>query len=152
MTNHEDYMNQALQLAEKARDLGEVPVGAVVVTLDGRIVGRGYNQKEGLQSAIAHAEIMAIKEACETLKSWRLTGCTLYVTLEPCPMCSGAIWASQIGTVVFGASDLKTGYLKSLHQVGEDSRLNHRFETIGGILENECSQILKQFFKELRNK
>ncbi len=144
-------MKQALILAGKAAQMKEVPVGALVVSSDGEIIGEGYNQKETSQSALAHAEVLAIKQACEKLGSWRLKGCTLYVTLEPCPMCSGAIWASQLGQVVFGAYDPKTGYLSSLHKLGEDQKLNHRFESVGGVLENECSQILKGFFKNLRN-
>lgn len=150
--DHEHFMRQALALALEAKDKGEVPVGALIVSESGEVIGRGYNQKESKKDALAHAEIIAIKDACQSLNSWRLKGCTLYVTLEPCPMCSGAIWASQLNLVVYGAQDPKTGYLKSLHQLGEDQRLNHRFETLGGVLESECSRILKEFFKDLRKK
>lgn len=144
-------MKQALRLAQIAADNNEVPVGALVVDKDGNIIGQGFNQKETSHSALAHAEMLAIEQACQKLGTWRLHGCTLYVTLEPCPMCSGAIWASQLDQVVFGAYDLKTGYTHSLYQLGDDQKLNHQFKSLGGILETECSQILKDFFKKLRN-
>lgn len=143
-------MRQALKLAQNAAQIGEVPVGALIVTPSGEIIGEGFNQKEGLKSSLAHAEMLAIEQACQKLGTWRLHGCTMYVTLEPCPMCSGAIWASQMGMAVFGAFDKKTGYLSSLYTLGDDQRLNHRFESVGGVLEEECSQILKDFFKSLR--
>lgn len=139
-------------MAEKASQIDEVPVGALVVNETDEIIGTGYNQKESKGLATAHAEILAIEQACHNLKSWRLSQCTLYVTLEPCPMCAGAIWASQIKNVVFGAYDKKTGYVSSLYKMGEDQRLNHRFTAEGGILEAECSQILKDYFKKLRNR
>ncbi len=145
-------MKQALKLAQTAAEAFEVPVGAIVVDKSGNILGEGFNQKESSKSALAHAELRAIEQACQKLGTWRLHGCTLYVTLEPCPMCSGAIWASQLDEVVFGAYDLKTGYTQSLHQLGEDQRLNHRFKSLGGVMENECSEVIKVFFKKLRQK
>lgn len=147
---HETFMKYALNLAEKARQENEVPVGALIVDSLGQIIAEAYNQKEGQQSALAHAEILVIEQACQKLGAWRLHGCTLYVTLEPCPMCSGAIWASQLDQVVFGAYDPKTGYLHSLHKLGDQSNLNHRFSSVGGVLESECSEILKNFFRNLR--
>ncbi|MCO5113015.1 MAG: nucleoside deaminase [Bdellovibrionaceae bacterium] len=143
-------MEQALELAQKAAALGEVPVGALIVDPQGEVLGTGYNLKESQQTATRHAEILAIEAANQKLGSWRLEGCTLYVTLEPCPMCTGAIWASRLQQVIYGASDPKSGYCHSLYELGKDSRLNHRFEAQGGILEEACSQILKDFFKTLR--
>lgn len=143
-------MKQALQLAYKAAELKEVPVGAIVVDPSGQVLGHGFNQREQRQSALRHAELLAIEEANQKRGSWRLEDCTLYVTLEPCPMCAGAIWASRISHVVYGAKDPKSGYCESLHQLGQDPKLNHRFETISGILEEECSLVLKAFFKKLR--
>lgn len=145
-------MKHALMLAEKAAQMDEVPVGALIVDSSGQIIAESHNQKESQKSALAHAEILVIEQACQKLDSWRLHGCTLYVTLEPCPMCSGAVWASQLDRVVFGAFDPKTGYTRSLYQMGEDQKLNHRYESVGGVLESECSEILKLFFKKLRLK
>src|SRR5690606_3262179 len=102
--------------------------------------------------AVSHAEIMALTEANKNLKSWRLENCLMYVTLEPCPMCAGALWASRIKHVIFGASDPKAGFLKTLYQLGEDQRLNHQFEVTSGVLQTECSELLKDFFKKLRQK
>lgn len=146
------YMRQAIELAKKAGKMGEVPVGAVVVKKDtGEVAGRGYNSREADKSPIAHAEILAIEEAARTLGGWRLSGCDLYVTLEPCPMCCGAIINSRIERVIFGAYDKKAG---SVISVTEMFRLpyNHRPDYIGGILEEECSELLSDFFKWLRNK
>lgn len=145
-------MKQALDLAEIAYHANEVPVGAIIVNPEGQVIGQGYNQKESKQLATAHAEILAINEACKNSKSWRLSDCTLYVTLEPCPMCSGAIWASQIKEVIFGATDTKTGYLQSLYQLGQDQKLNHRFKSMGGVLGEDCSELLRVFFRRLRGK
>ena len=144
------YMKAALKLAQKAADEGEVPVGAVVVC-DGKIVGRGRNRRETKKSAIHHAEIEAIEKACKKLGGWRLHKCDLYVTLEPCPMCTGAIIQSRISKLYFGAFDLKTGAVGSVLNLLEDYMFNHQVEFQGGILKNECENILKQFFKELRN-
>lgn len=143
-------MELALQLARKAAAENEVPVGALIVDSNGRVLGEGYNQREQTQAATRHAEVLAIEQANATINSWRLEGCTLYVTLEPCPMCAGAIWASRISKVVFGASDPKSGYCHSLHALGENPNLNHRFEIVSGVLEAPCSELLKTFFKKLR--
>ena len=145
------YMSEALNLAKKAREKGEVPVGAVVV-FENRIIGRGYNRREQLQSALAHAEIMAITEASKEIGSWRLENCELYVTLEPCVMCSGAILQSRIKKLIFGADDPKGGGVVSLFNLLTDSRLNHRVEIESGIMKLECSNILTDFFKEIREK
>ncbi len=142
------YMKEALILANKAGQEGEVPVGAVIVK-DGKIIARGRNQREKKQNALSHAEIEAINEACEKLHSWRLDGCELYVTLEPCPMCTGAIINARIKTVIFGAFDLKAGSMDSVVNLC-DYPYNHKVEVYGGILEDECSLLLEDFFKNLR--
>ena len=144
------FMSEALRLAEFAAQFGEIPVGAVVVR-DGEIIGRGYNQRETKKSAILHAEIIAIEEACRTVGDWRLTGCTLYVTLEPCPMCSGAIVNSRIDRVVFGATDRMAGCCGSLINFNSYP-FNHSFEIENGICEDQCQKILKDFFEKRRNK
>lgn len=151
MQNHVEFMNAALQEAKKAYELGEVPIGAVVVK-DGQIVGRGFNQRETAKRATAHAEILAIEDACNNLGGWRLVECDLYVTLEPCLMCGGAIYQSRIVNLYYGASDPKAGAFGSLYDLSEDDRLNHKVSCHGNVLENECSQLLKVFFKELRSK
>lgn len=151
MTKHEIFMREALAEAQKAADIGEVPIGAIVVKGD-VVVGRGYNRRETEKMATAHAEIMAIEEACITLGGWRLIGCDMYVTLEPCLMCAGAIYQSRIEHLYFGAHDPKGGAFGSLYQVHEDRRLNHLVDTQSGLLENECSVVLKDFFKALRDK
>lgn len=145
------YMKQALGLANLAFLRGEVPVGALLV-FENRVIGRGYNKRETLQSPILHAEIEAINEASEELGTWRLENSTLYVTLEPCIMCSGAILQSRIPNVVFGALDPKAGGVSSLYTLLNDSRLNHRCTVTGGILEKECSEILTRFFRNIRGK
>ena len=150
LKQHELFMKEALSLAKTAYEQGEVPVGAVVVC-DGEIVGRGYNRREGGKTALAHAEIAAIDEACKTLKGWRLWKCDLYVTLEPCPMCAGAIINSRIKTVYFGARDEKAGSLGSVTNLFE-LPYNHKPEVVSGILEDECKGILSSFFTELRRK
>ncbi len=147
--NHHFYMSQALAEAERAKEMGEVPIGAVVV-VGGEIVVRACNQKETLQDPTAHAEILAIKQAAEKLKRWRLADATLYVTLEPCSMCAGAIVQARISMVVFGASDIKGGACGTCFNLLQSSLLNHQAEVIAGVMEEECSQILKSFFKELR--
>lgn len=144
----EYFMKEALNLAALAAENGEVPVGAVVVK-DDEIVGRGYNRREGDKNALAHAEMIAIDEACRTLGGWRLWQCDLYVTLEPCPMCAGAIINSRIRKVYFGASDLKNGSLGSVINL-VDLPYNHKPEILSGILEEECSSLLSKFFKNLR--
>jgi len=143
------FMHEALKQAEKAAELDEVPVGAVIVA-DGEIIAGAHNMRETAQDATAHAELMAIQRACEVLESWRLTGCTLYVTLEPCPMCAGAIVLSRLDRVVFGAHDPKAGACGSLMNIPEDGRFNHRPEVVPGVLAEECGMLLKDFFKKKR--
>lgn len=145
------YMNVALGEAEKARQLNEVPIGAVIVIED-RIVARGHNLRETDQNAIAHAELLAINEACVELGSWRLEEATLYVTLEPCPMCAGAILQSRVKRVVFGAHDPKAGCAGTFMDLLQDQRFNHQCEVTSGVLEEECGGILTAFFKQLRNR
>lgn len=143
------FMNKALEGAQKAYNLKEVPIGAVIVK-DGKIVGSGYNIKETSLDTTNHAEIIAIREASKNLKSWRLTDCTMYVTVEPCPMCAGAIVNSRIKELVIGAMDPKGGACGSLYNIVEDDNLNHIVEVRRGIMQQECSNIMKDFFKKLR--
>ena len=145
------YMNAALGEAEKARMLNEVPIGAVIVIND-EIIARGYNLRETEQNATAHAELLAINEACRKLGSWRLEEATLYVTLEPCPMCAGAILQSRVKRVVFGAHDPKAGCAGTFMDLLQDQRFNHQCEVTSGVLEGECGGILTAFFKELRSR
>jgi tRNA(adenine34) deaminase len=149
--NDEFWMSQAISLAITAENLGEVPVGALIVK-DNSLVSTGFNTRELALDPLGHAEINAIKEATKSLKTWRLSDCTLYVTLEPCLMCAGALYQSRISKVVFGAYDPKAGALKSLYSLHEDTRLNHRYEAIGGVLETECSQMMSMFFRKKRAK
>lgn len=142
------FMKEALALAKKAGECGDVPVGAVVVK-DGEIIGRGENKKEQEKDPTAHAEIVAIKDAAEKLNSWHLDDCTLYVTLEPCPMCMGAIIGSRISKVVFGAFDLKSGVCGSVMDMSKYP-FCHRPEIIGGIMEDECKALLSDFFQQFR--
>ena len=144
-----DYMKIALELARKAADAGEVPVGALVVK-DDEIISRAFNMREAKTSPSAHAEFLAIEEASRKLGKWRLSDCTIYVTLEPCVMCAGLMHQARIKKCVFGAKDPKAGALASLYKIHEDERLNHNFEVVGGVLENECAKILSDFFKERR--
>lgn len=144
----EKYMKEALRLAKKAAAMGEVPVGAVVVQ-DGKVIARGYNRREIDQNGLAHAELTAIQQACKKLNSWRLEGCTLYVTLEPCPMCTGAIINTRIERVVLGATDPKGGAMGGVTDLLAHP-WNHHPEVTKGVLEEECSTLLKDFFKELR--
>jgi tRNA(adenine34) deaminase len=143
------YMAHALTLAKKAAGFGEVPVGAVIV-YDGNIVGEGWNLRETRKSALEHAEIMAISAASKHLDRWRLSDAKLYVTLEPCLMCAGAIYQARIPEVIFGATDPKAGACGSLYKVNEDTRLNHRFLVRSGVLAEECGAILKDFFRQRR--
>ena len=145
---HEEYMRQALELARLAMAEGEVPVGCVIVR-DGAVVGRGRNRRETAQTALGHAELEAIAQACRTLGGWRLAGCALYVTLEPCPMCAGAIINARIPRVVFGAPDPKAGSCGSVTDLFA-LPYNHRPACEGGVLEEECSQLLRDFFRALR--
>lgn len=141
-------MLEALKQAKLASDMGEVPVGAVIVK-DGKIIAVGKNEREAKQNALSHAEIEAINNACKTLGSWRLDGCEMYVTLEPCPMCAGAIINSRIKTLVFGAFDSKMGSIDSVINLC-DYPYNHKVEVYGGIMEDECLSVLKTFFEDLR--
>jgi tRNA(adenine34) deaminase len=145
------WMKAALAEAKKARAEGEVPVGAVVVK-DGVVIGRGHNQVEGLKDPTAHAEILAIGAAATTIGSWRLEGATIYVTLEPCTMCAGAIVLARLDRLVYGARDPKAGACGTLMNVPRDERLNHLVEVEPGFMEGECSFILRSFFEELRKK
>lgn len=144
------YMEKALELAREAAEEGEVPVGAVVVR-NGEIIATGRNRREKEKNALCHAEIEAINNACKALGGWRLPGCELYVTLEPCPMCAGAIINSRIEKVFFGAYDKKAGSVRSLIRLF-DLPYNHKPEVFGGIMENECADVLSAFFKSLRMK
>ena len=143
------FMRFALQEAQKAADIDEVPIGAVIVK-DNQIIARAHNLRETLQDATAHAELLAIRKACEVLGTWRLIGCSLYVTLEPCPMCAGAIILSRVDRVVFGAKDPKGGACGSIVNLPADKRFNHRPEIVEGVLADECGDILKKFFKSKR--
>ena len=143
-----DYMEQAIALAREAAAEGEVPVGCVIVC-DGQVVGRGRNRRETERSALAHAEIEAIAQACKTLGGWRLWNCTLYVTLEPCPMCAGAIVNARIPRVVYGASDAKCGACGSVCDMFS-MKFNHRPQVEAGVAEETCSGIVKEFFGQLR--
>lgn len=144
------YMERAIELAQTAFSLGEIPVGAVIVKKStGEIIGEGYNLREGKKNALAHAEIIAINNACKKLGGWRLPDCALYVTLEPCPMCCGAIINARIDDVFFGAYDCKSGSASSVQNIFEYP-YNHKPNVTGGIMQQECSKILSDFFKELR--
>jgi tRNA(adenine34) deaminase len=145
------YMRLALDEANKAAAWGEVPVGAVIVC-EKEIVGRGCNRREKLRSALAHAEMLALEQASSHLGRWRLSDCQLYVTLEPCIMCVGAIVQARISRLVFGCLDPKGGAVESLYQICDDFRLNHRVPVAGGILAEECSMILQNFFSHLRDR
>lgn len=146
---HEYFMQEAIKEAKKAWNLDEVPIGAVVVK-DKEIIGRGHNLRETTKDATTHAELIAIREANRHLGNWRLEECDLYVTLEPCVMCSGAIVLSRLRTIYYGPKDPKGGAAGSLMNLLEDSRLNHQAQVIPGVLEAECQSLLKDFFKELR--
>ena len=147
--NREEYMSLALSLAEEAARHGDVPVGCVIVNRDGRIIGRGCNRREEHGDATAHAEVEAIREACRVLGDWRLEGCTLYVTLEPCPMCTGAIINARIPTVVFGAREPVMGSCGSVIDLFCE-RYGHRPAVFGGVLAEDCASLLRTFFKEKR--
>ena len=144
------FMKRALARAKAAAKCGEVPIGAVIVK-DGQIISTGRNMRETKRNALHHAEVIAIDRACKKLGAWRLSDCTLYVTMEPCPMCAGAIVNSRIKRVVFGCFDKKAGALGTVFNLSEYP-LNHKYEVLGGVLEKECADILSQFFAELRKK
>jgi tRNA(adenine34) deaminase len=145
----ERYMRLAIEQAGIAEENGDVPIGAVIVH-NGQIIGKAYNQREQLQDPTAHAEIIALTQAAAALESWRLEGCTMYVTLEPCPMCAGALVLARIDRLVYGCDDPKAGAVKSLYNIVTDSRLNHRIEVISGVLAEQCSDLLEQFFQKRR--
>ena len=145
------WMHQALLEAKKAAALGEIPVGAVIVR-DEQVIARAHNRRELDQDAMAHAEVLCIQQACRVLNSWRLSGCTLYVTLEPCPMCSGAIINSLLDRVVYGAKDDKAGCAGSVLNLLKEPGFNHQAQVVTGILEEECSEMMSGFFSELRKK
>jgi len=150
MNNDEHYMQLAIKEAKKAEAEGEVPIGAVIVHND-EVIARGYNQRESSQLASSHAEFIAIERANGVIGSWRLEDCTLYVTLEPCPMCTGAILQSRIPRVVYGAKDPKAGCAGTLMNLLEDDRFNHRAEVIPGLMEDMCGQLLTDFFRRIRS-
>ncbi|BCB96702.1 tRNA-specific adenosine deaminase [Dissulfurispira thermophila] len=147
--NHELYMRLAIKEAEKAFNEDEVPVGAVLV-IEEEIIACAHNMRETTFDPIAHAEVIVLKEAAQKIKNWRLTGATLYVTKEPCIMCAGAMINARLGKVVYGCEDTKAGAVKSLYQLLSDKRLNHQVEVVSGVLEDECAELLKKFFKERR--
>ena len=147
----EGFMREALKQAKKAAKIGETPIGAVIVR-NGEIISRGYNKRETKKNALLHAECIAIDRACKRLGGWRLPGCELYVTLEPCPMCAGAILNSRIERVYFGAYDNKSGCAGSAVNLFDKNLCNYTLEAQGGILEQECSTVMKDFFWELRGR
>ena len=149
MTEQEKYMRQALRQAMKAYALGEVPIGCVIV-YDGKVIGRGYNRRNTDKNTLAHAEITAINKASKKIGDWRLEGCTLYVTLEPCPMCSGAIIGARLARLVYGAKDQKAGAAESVFKLFDEKRVNHHTDVTAGVLEEDCLRILQSFFVELR--
>lgn len=145
----ERFIRAALEQAGAARDSDDVPVGALLVR-EGRVIGRGVNQREKLQDPTAHAEMLALTAAAAFVGHWRLSGCTAYVTLEPCPMCAGALVLARVERLVFGAYDEKGGACGSLYEISTDARLNHRMETTGGVLADACSALLRDFFRQRR--
>lgn len=145
----EDYMDLALELARKAYDAGEIPVGCVITDESGKVIGRGYNTREETHDATRHAEMEAIREACRSVGDWRLSGCTLYVTLEPCPMCAGGIINSRIPTVVYGAKDENTGSCGSVINLFEE-RYGHKPALYGGVRAEQSAELLKDFFRKTR--
>jgi tRNA(adenine34) deaminase len=151
MTDPAAWMREAIAQAGKARALDEVPIGCVIVHEPSqRIIGRGFNRREIDHDPTAHAEILALREASGELGSWRLIDCTLVVTLEPCPMCAGAIVNARIPRLIYGCDDPKAGAVRTLYQICQDSRLNHRVEVTGGVLAEECAALLRQFFADQR--
>lgn len=149
-TADEKFMRIAIRQAKLSEKIGEVPIGAVIVDKNGTILAKATNVREKEKTTLGHAELVAIHRACKKLDSWRLVDCTLYVTLEPCYMCAGALLQSRISRVVFASHDPKGGALETLAQLGNDPRLNHRFSVTGGMLGEECSLLLKNFFRKKR--
>lgn len=150
-TQDEMFMIEAIREAKKAEAINEVPIGAIIVR-DGQIIARAHNLREREQNSLAHAELLAIEQACKEVGSWRLEDTTIYVTLEPCPMCSGAIVLSRVKRVVYGAGDPKGGCAGTLMNLLQEPRFNHQCEVVSGVLEGECSRILSDFFRKLRDK
>lgn len=148
---HAIWMQAAIAEANKAQAMNEVPIGAVIVR-SGEIIGRGHNKREVNRDATAHAEILAIQDACEHIGAWRLLDSTLYVTLEPCPMCAGAILQARLDAVVFGTSDPKAGCAGTLMNLLDDERFNHQTNVVSGVLKEECAGLLSEFFRKLRKK
>ena len=151
MTPEEKYMKEAIRQAKKAEALGEVPIGCVI-EYEGKLIGRGYNRRMADKTVLAHAEILAIKKACRKMGDWRLEGCTMYITLEPCPMCAGAIVQARISRVVIGSMNPKAGCAGSVLNLLQEEGFNHQVETCTGVLQKECSDMLSQFFRELRRR
>jgi tRNA(adenine34) deaminase len=149
MTKDEFYMGKALAEAKIAYAVGEIPIGAVII-YEKKVIAAAYNLRETLPCATAHAELLAIEKACRALNRWRLSGCTLYVTVEPCPMCAGAIVNSRLDRLVYGCDDPKAGAVRSVLSIVDNDRLNHRVEVTAGIRSEECSQLMKDFFKQRR--
>lgn len=149
--NDEEYMGLALEEARRAFELGEVPIGAVIVK-DGEVIASAHNLRETGHDATAHAEVLAIRRACEKIGHWRLTGATLYVTIEPCPMCAGALVMSRVDRLVYGAADYKAGAVESLFNITNHSGLNHRMMVRAGVREEECRTLMKDFFRMRRKK
>jgi tRNA(adenine34) deaminase len=147
----EIWMREALAEARRAADIGDVPIGAVIVR-DGEVIGRGHNRREADQDPLAHAEVLAIRQAAERVGSWRLTGCTMYVTLEPCAMCAGALVNSRVERLVWGAPDPKAGWCGTLGNLVQDPRLNHRLAMTAGVLEEDSAALLRGFFASLRKR
>ncbi len=151
MIGVQDLMRLALAEAHSALDKGEVPIGCVIVhEPTGRILGRGHNLRESARDATAHAEVIAIRQACDALTNWRLVDCTLVVTLEPCPMCAGAILNGRVPRLIYGCDDPKAGAVRTLYQLCEDTRLNHRVDVTPGVLVAECAELLRSFFRAQR--
>jgi len=150
MKSHQTYMKIALGEAEKAYEKGEIPIGAMIITNDGRILGKSHNETITRNDPTAHAEILALRQAAETVNNYRLIETKMYVTIEPCLMCAGALIHARVEEIIFGAFDPKWGALKSLYQVGEDDRLNHQIKVTSGILESDCGEIIQRFFEERR--
>ena len=151
MTQDEKYMKEAIKQAKKAADIGDVPIGCVIVYED-KIIARGYNKRNKMHTTLAHAELLAIQKASKVLNDWRLEECTMYVTLEPCQMCAGAIVQARIPKVVIGAMNPKAGCAGSVINILQMERFNHQVETVYGVLEEECSIIMKDFFQMVREK
>ena len=152
MESDEYYMKLALEEAEAAFAIGEVPIGAVLVDSNGTVISCGHNMRETWQDATAHAEMIAIREACQRLNRWRLSGLTLFVTIEPCPMCAGALVMSRVERVVYGSTDAKAGAAESLFNVTSHPALNHQLQVTAGVLQEECANIMKRFFAERRKR